>query len=84
MNRASSLSAPVGAVPLPRPLMTSEVLDAAFRLFRAGLVRCLPYSGLTVLVLELPTLYSTFQGTGDVAFGLATPLAGLVAVLWSY
>jgi hypothetical protein len=79
MNRASSLSAPVGAVPLPpRPLMTSEVLDAAFRLFRAGLVRCLPYSGLTVLVLELPTLYSTFQGTGDVAFGLATPLSGLV------
>jgi len=58
--------------------MTSEVLDAAFRLFRAGLVRCLPYSGLTVLVLELPTLYSTFQGTGDVAFGLATPFAGVV------
>jgi hypothetical protein len=77
MNRASSLSASVGAASLPRPLMTSEVLDAAFRLFRAGLVRCLPYSGLTVLVLELPTLYSTFQGTGDVAFGLATPFAGL-------
>ena len=40
--------------------MTGEVLDAAFRLFRAGLLRCLPYSGLAVLVLELPTLYSTF------------------------
>jgi len=43
-----------------RPLMTAEVLDAAYRLFRAGIFRCLPYSGLAVLVLELPTLYSTF------------------------
>ena len=40
--------------------MTVEVLDAAYRLFRAGIFRCLPYSGLAVLVLELPTLYSTF------------------------
>ncbi len=40
--------------------MTAEVLDAAYRLFRAGIFRCLPYSGLAVLVLELPTLYSTF------------------------
>ena len=38
--------------------MTGEVLDAAYRLFRAGLLRTLPYSGLAVLVLELPTLYS--------------------------
>lgn len=43
-----------------RPLMTAEVLDAAYRLFRAGIFRCLPYSGLAILVLELPTLYSTF------------------------
>jgi hypothetical protein len=67
MNRAQPLDAQVGLVPLPRPLMTGEVLDAAFRLFRAGLLRCLPYSGLAVLVLELPTLYETFflaQGSG--------------------
>lgn len=57
---APTLSAPVTLLPLSRPLMTGEVLDAAFRLFRAGLLRCLPYSGLAVLVLELPTLYSTF------------------------
>ena len=61
MNRAQPLDAPVGLLPLPRPLMTGEVLDAAFRLFRAGILRCLPYSGLAVLVLELPTLYSTFR-----------------------
>jgi hypothetical protein len=56
------LDAPVGLLPLPRPLMTGEMLDAAFRLFRAGILRCLPYSGLAVLVLELPTLYSTLVG----------------------
>jgi hypothetical protein len=60
MNRAQPLEAPVGLLPLPRPLMTGEVLDAAFRLFRASLLRCLPYSGLAVLVLELPTLGATF------------------------
>lgn len=52
-----------GLVPFSRPLMTGEVLDAAFRLFRAGLVRTLPYSGLAVLLLELPTLYETFLRT---------------------
>jgi hypothetical protein len=60
MNRAQLMDAPVGLLPLPRPLMIAEVLDAAFRLFRAGILRCLPYSGLAVLVIELPKLYATF------------------------
>jgi hypothetical protein len=64
MIRAQPLEAPVGLLPLPRPLMIGEVLDAAFRLFRAALLRCLPYSGLAVLVLELPTLYDTFMVSG--------------------
>ena len=62
MDRAPPLQAPVTLLPLPRPLMTGEVLDAAYRLFRAGLLRTLPYSGLAVLVLELPTLYSALFG----------------------
>jgi hypothetical protein len=57
------MDAPAGLLPLSRPLMTGEVLDAAFRLFRAGLARCLPYSGLAVLVIEFPTFYSTFFTT---------------------
>lgn len=57
MTSAQPLRVPAGLLPLPRPLMTGEVLDAAFRLFRAGLLRTLPYSGLAVLLLELPTLY---------------------------
>ena len=52
------MDTPVGLLPLSRPLMTGEVLDAGFRLFRAGILRTLPYSGLVVLILELPTLYA--------------------------
>jgi hypothetical protein len=56
-------------LPLTRPLMTGEVLDAAYRLFRAGLLRTLPYSGLAVLVLELPTLYEAVFGSNTFVVG---------------
>jgi len=70
MSSAQPLRITAGLLPLPRPLMTGEVLDAAFRLFRAGLLRTLPYSGLAVLVLELPTLYWDFilPGKHDIRF----------------
>jgi len=88
------MEASVGLLPLPRPLMMAEVLDAAFRLFRAGLLRCLPISGLLVLVLELPTLYATFveaDGGGfdipyftlvsyGVVFVLSVPLLGVLTL----
>jgi len=64
MSSAQPLRVTTGLLPLPRPLMTGEVLDAAFRLFRAGLLRTLPYSGLAVLVLELPTLYLDYVSRG--------------------
>jgi len=64
MSRVQSLSPPAGLLPLPRPLMTGEMLDGSFRLFRAGLLRCLPYSVLAVLALELPSLYTTFFSNG--------------------
>jgi hypothetical protein len=60
MNRAQLVDAPVGLLPLPRPLMTGEVLDAAFRLFRAGVFRSLPYSAVMILLLYLPALWSIF------------------------
>jgi hypothetical protein len=89
------MNASVGLLPLPRPLMTAEVLDAGYRLFRSGILHCLPYSGLAVLVIELPTLYSTFLApqagpsllTGDiklvsylVVFLLSVPLLGLITL----
>jgi hypothetical protein len=59
MFRAQVMAAP-GLLPLPRPLMTGEVLDAAFRLFRAGLLSCLPYSAMMILLLYLPALWNIF------------------------
>jgi hypothetical protein len=91
---ASLGDAPVGLLPLPRPLMTGEVLDAAFRLFRAGILRSLPYSALTVLILELPTMYATLFSRASlgsafvsayyeplgyaVTFLLSVPLLGVI------
>lgn len=66
MDRASSLEP--GLLPLPRPLMAGEMLDAAFRLFRASLLRCLPYSGLTILLLQMPTLYATLTSGGPTTY----------------
>jgi hypothetical protein len=94
MNRAQLVEAPAGLLPLPRPLMTGEVLDAAFRLFRAGMLRTLPYSALAVLLLEMPTLYATLftraslgtdflvanyrPVTYAVVFLLSVPLLGVI------
>lgn len=60
MSQAQVIEAPVGLLPLPRPLMTSEVLDAAYRVFRAGILRSLPYSTLLVLLIKLPSVYHLF------------------------
>jgi hypothetical protein len=79
MYRAQPLDVPVGLLSPARPLMTAEVLDAAYRLFRAGIFRCLPYSGLVVLVLELPTLYSTFLVSPDGASRIVSPWLKLAA-----
>jgi hypothetical protein len=77
-------------LPPTRPLMTGEVLDAAYRLFRAALLRTLPYSGLAVLVLQLPTLYETVFGantlflTGVAGFSVPdSTLVFLAALLLS-
>jgi hypothetical protein len=93
MNAAQPGEAAAGLLPLPRPLMTGEVLDAAFRLFRAGILRCLPYSGLAVLLLEMPTLYKTltrawFPGLSNTSetvsyalvFMMSVPLLGAITL----
>lgn len=42
----------------PPPLSVARSLDAALRIFRASLLRCLPYGVLTVLAGHLPNLYN--------------------------
>lgn len=82
---ASAGTAAAGLLPLPRPLMTGEVLDAAFRLFRAGILRTLPYSGLVVLIITLPKLYNTFVGRSSLGMPLVaawfSPIAYAVVFL---
>jgi hypothetical protein len=83
------MDAPVGLLPLPRPLMTGEVLDAAFRLFRAGVLRSLPYSAVMILLLYLPALWAIFVEARTLpalttfAGGELTPVGYLVVMALS-
>jgi hypothetical protein len=43
--------------PPSRPQSIGEVLDSAFRVFRATLLRCLPYGVLAMVAGQLPNIY---------------------------
>src|SRR2546428_2430897 len=48
--------------PPPRPQSVGEILDSAFRIFRATLVRCLPYAIAAVIAGQLPSIYYLVSG----------------------
>jgi hypothetical protein len=48
--------------PPPRPQSVGEILDSAFRIFGATLLKCLPYSFLGVVVSHLTTMYDVATG----------------------
>jgi hypothetical protein len=48
--------------PPPRPQSVGEILDSAFRIFRATLLKCLPYATIAVIAGQLPTLYNMATG----------------------
>jgi hypothetical protein len=48
---------PVALYPPPRPQSIGEVLDSTFRIFRATLLRCLPYGVLATVAGQLPRIY---------------------------
>jgi len=48
--------------PPPRPQSVGEILDSAFRIFGATLLKCLPYSFLGVIVSHLTTMYDVASG----------------------
>src|SRR6266478_4708238 len=48
--------------PPPRPQSVGEILDSAFRIFGATLLKCLPYSFLAVIVGHLTTMYDLASG----------------------
>src|SRR6202140_823526 len=53
--------------PPPRPQSVGEILDSAFRIFRAALFKCLPYATVAVIASQLPNIYYLAPGRGAVA-----------------
>jgi len=50
--------------PPPRPQSVGEILDSAFRIFRATLLKCLPYATVAVIASQLPNIYYLASGRG--------------------
>jgi hypothetical protein len=50
--------------PPERPLSIGEIVDAAFRIFRATVVKCLPYALIAVIAGQLPNIYYLLSGRG--------------------
>jgi hypothetical protein len=47
--------------PPARPQTVGEILDTAFRIFRATLLKCLPYATLSLLAGQLPNIYGLIK-----------------------
>jgi hypothetical protein len=62
--------------PPTRPLTVGEVLDLVIQIFKATVVRCLPYGICAVIAQELPNIYELGNGTGAVRqpFGGGHPI----------
>jgi hypothetical protein len=50
--------------PPQRPLSIGELVDMAFRIYRATVVKCLPYALLAVIAGQLPNIYYLLSGRG--------------------
>jgi len=57
--------------PPPRPLAIGEVLDSAFAIFKATLIKCLPYGLLAMVAGQLQSVYDVATGRplGSHTFG---------------
>ncbi|HVN46505.1 MAG TPA: hypothetical protein VMT66_14845 [Steroidobacteraceae bacterium] len=64
------------AYPPDRPLSVGEVLDVAFRIYRATVVRCLLLATCAVIGGQLPSVYALVKGRGQpvAASGMAAML----------
>ncbi len=59
--------------PPARPQAIGEVLDSAFRIFRATLLKCLPYSVTATIAGQLQNIYTIVSGRHLQKFGNADP-----------
>jgi hypothetical protein len=76
---------PPDLYPPPRPQSIGEVLDAAFRIYKATLLRCLPYGALAMVAGQIPNIFDLATGRPLRQFGGGEPvwwvLFGLGTVL---
>src|SRR5215469_1182248 len=66
--------------PPSRPQSVGEILDAAFRIFRATVLKCLPFAALALIAGQLPNIY--YLATGGVAAMVAASYQPLWWVLY--
>jgi hypothetical protein len=59
--------------PPSRPQSIGEVLDSAFRIFQATLLRCLPYSVLATVAGQLQNIYTIVSGRALPRFSNSDP-----------
>ena len=69
--------------PPSRPQSVGEVLDSAFRIYSATLLRCLPYSFASVILGQLLSLYDVLHRHGNGAAALrAVQMDRVASPLW--
>jgi hypothetical protein len=62
--------------PPSRPQSVGEILDAAFRIFSATVLKCLPLAGLALVAGQLPNIYYLAKG------GVAAMVGAAYQPLW--
>jgi hypothetical protein len=60
--------------PPARPLAVAEVLDLAVRIFKASVIRCIPYGICAVTFEQLPNIYDLGSGAVRQPFGGGRPI----------
>jgi hypothetical protein len=70
--------------PPTRPQSVGEVLDTAFRIYSATLLKCLPYTFTSVILGQTLSVYDVLHrhGTSTAALQAATPLQRLPGLTW--
>ena len=68
--------------PPPRPQSVGEILDSAFRIFRATLVKCLPYAIAAAIAGQLPNIY--YLARGRTLLQARDPLGSALGAFWYY
>lgn len=77
----SSILYPSVLYPPARPQSIGEVLDSAFRIFKASLVPCLPYGVLATVVGQLQSIYLIVSGRTLHSFTNTDPIWWVLYVL---